>query len=315
MKNKHIRRMVLAAASVSMLLSPVSAFAQAPAAVTEEAAQSAVDRRLLAQSIATAESLKAEGALTHVNAIVVRKFETALAAAKEVNAKEDATQAEVNEAWLNLANAIQLLGFKSDKTELLALIQEAESLDHRDFYETGKDELEAALAYAKQVAGDDTALNDQSIKAAADRLRAAIDALEAVEIIELYRVYNPNSGEHVFTVDADERDHLISVGWNDEGIAWNLPALSPIPVYRVYNPNAGDHHYTTDKEEYDHLITVGWRGEGIKWYSDHKQTQEIHRLYNPNAKAGAHHFTIDKEESDRLVSYGWRYEGVNMHAR
>lgn len=36
----------------------------------------------------------------------------------------------------------------------------------------------------------------------------------------VHRLYNPNAGEHFYTTDAAERDHLVSVGWNDEGIGW-----------------------------------------------------------------------------------------------
>ncbi|WP_286163363.1 InlB B-repeat-containing protein [Olsenella sp. SW781] len=40
--------------------------------------------------------------------------------------------------------------------------------------------------------------------------------------VELYRLYNPNAstGTHHYTLSADERDHLVSVGWKDEGVAW-----------------------------------------------------------------------------------------------
>ncbi|MCI1314771.1 MAG: hypothetical protein LKH11_10300 [Solobacterium sp.] len=34
------------------------------------------------------------------------------------------------------------------------------------------------------------------------------------------RVYNPDSGEHFYTKNKAEKDHLVSVGWQDEGIAW-----------------------------------------------------------------------------------------------
>jgi hypothetical protein len=33
-------------------------------------------------------------------------------------------------------------------------------------------------------------------------------------------VYNPDSGEHFYTKNKAEKDHLVSVGWQDEGIAW-----------------------------------------------------------------------------------------------
>lgn len=37
---------------------------------------------------------------------------------------------------------------------------------------------------------------------------------------EVYRVYNPNSGEHHFTRDADERMALMEAGWQNEGIGF-----------------------------------------------------------------------------------------------
>lgn len=63
----------------------------------------------------------------------------------------------------------------------------------------------------------------------------------------LYRLYNPNSGEHFYTSSAKEREVLISSGWKDEDTAWSTPVEDGEPVYRLYNPNASDHHYTKAK--------------------------------------------------------------------
>ena len=131
---------------------------------------------------------------------------------------------------------------------------------------------------------------------------------------KMYRMYNPNSGEHFYTADSYERDHLVSVGWRYEGIGWVAPATSGTPVYRLYNPNAGDHHYTTSAYERDHLVSVGWRYEGIGWYSDDAESVPVYRQYNPNARAGAHNFTTDIYENDHLVSVGWREEGIGWYA-
>ncbi|UQF11564.1 hypothetical protein M2919_08860 [Vagococcus lutrae] len=35
----------------------------------------------------------------------------------------------------------------------------------------------------------------------------------------VYRVFNPNTGEHFYTKNAAEKSHLARVGWNDEGVA------------------------------------------------------------------------------------------------
>jgi hypothetical protein len=128
--------------------------------------------------------------------------------------------------------------------------------------------------------------------------------------VAMSRLYNPNSGEHFYTADTNERDHLVQVGWRYEGVGWVAPARSSAPVYRLYNPNAGDHHYTTSTAERDWLVRKGWRYEGVGWYSSDAKSVPLYRQYNPNAAAGAHNYTASKGESDHLSSVGWRYEGV-----
>ncbi len=125
----------------------------------------------------------------------------------------------------------------------------------------------------------------------------------------MYRMYNPNSGEHFYTTSVAEKRNLVSAGWNFEGRAWVAPK-SGTAVYRVYNPNAGDHHYTTNYAEVQNLVAAGWNYEGIGWYSDTSEATPLYRLYNPNAVAGAHHFTTNAAEKDALVSVGWKYEGI-----
>ncbi|MBO1307752.1 C39 family peptidase [Enterococcus sp. 669A] len=130
--------------------------------------------------------------------------------------------------------------------------------------------------------------------------------------IPMYRLYNPNSGEHFYTANGIERDITVNAGWNYEGVGWSAPEGGQ-PVYRLYNPNAGDHHYTLDANERDHLKGVGWRDEGISWYSP-SDGLPLYRLYNPNAKAGSHHYTLNGAERDNLQRVGWRYEGIAWYA-
>ena len=128
--------------------------------------------------------------------------------------------------------------------------------------------------------------------------------------VTMFRLYNPNSGEHFYTKEASEKSHLISVGWKDEGTGWTAPKESKTPVYRLYNPNAGDHHYTMNKQEKDMLVSVGWKYEGIGWYSDDAKSVPLYRQYNPNAVSGAHNYTTSKAENDYLTSMGWNAEGI-----
>jgi len=135
--------------------------------------------------------------------------------------------------------------------------------------------------------------------------------IEGKEALSMYRLYNPNSGEHFYTSNQGERNHLVSVGWNYEGVGWDAP-LTGKPIYRLYNKNAGDHHYTGSAEERDGLVAKGWTYEGIAWYTAPSANDKPqYRLYNPNCTgAGAHHYTGSTKERDDLVVLGWKYEGI-----
>ncbi len=162
-------------------------------------------------------------------------------------------------------------------------------------------------------------------------------ALMRVDIIKanlMNRLYNPNSGEHFYTKDLNEKDVLVGLGWQDEGIGWVAPTeeKGDKPVYRLYNPNAGDHHYTMNSRERDALVSAGWKAEGIGWYSANetstiwtaKETGQnevvsyglgLFREYNPNAKAaGSHNYTLNEAENDFLCSIGWVPEGIAWYA-
>ena len=128
----------------------------------------------------------------------------------------------------------------------------------------------------------------------------------------MYRLYNPNSGEHFYTLSTVERDHLISVGWNDEGEGWKAPSKGDA-VYRLYNPYAGEHHYTLSTVERNSLIAAGWNDEGIGWYSDTAYSVPLYRVYNPNEYANNHHYTTNEAERDFLLREGWNDEGISWY--
>ena len=135
------------------------------------------------------------------------------------------------------------------------------------------------------------------------------------DTIDMYRMYNPNSGEHFYTGSAAERDSLRRSGWNYEGVGFRAFVKSNTPMYRLYNPNAGDHHYTSSTQERDYLLRIGWKDEGIGWYAGDTHGLEMARLYNPNALgAGAHHYTSDWKERNYLIKSGWKYEGLGFYA-
>lgn len=132
--------------------------------------------------------------------------------------------------------------------------------------------------------------------------------------VTIYRLYNPSSGEHLYTPDKNERDVLSQKhGWVYEGVGW-VAASGGSPVYRLYYPPTGDHHYTMDAYERDTLSSkYGWIYEGIVWYSD--GDIPLYRQYNPKLKAGSHHYTMDAYESKIICSkHGWIYEGISWYA-
>ncbi|MDO4537834.1 MAG: hypothetical protein Q4B54_06690 [Coriobacteriales bacterium] len=127
----------------------------------------------------------------------------------------------------------------------------------------------------------------------------------------MWRLYNPNSGEHFYTGDGAEMRNLASLGWYLEGVGWVAP-LEGDPVYRLYNPNSGDHHYTLSSGERDLLEAEGWTYEGVGWMSG--GGVQVLRQYNPNAKSGTHNFTTSAGEAAGLEASGWSGEGVAWQA-
>lgn len=132
--------------------------------------------------------------------------------------------------------------------------------------------------------------------------------------VTMYRLYNPNSGEHFYTLDVSERLHLMGLGWNDEGIGWYAPQAGS-DVYRLYNPNAGEHHYTLNAAERDTLVRAGWIYEGVSFKSASSSAGiPVYRQYNPNAFANNHNYTASSSEANYLISIGWHDEKIGWYA-
>ena len=82
----------------------------------------------------------------------------------------------------------------------------------------------------------------------------------------MYRLYNQWSGDHFYTANYEEYEHLYSLGWSQEGIAFfSADKDTGAPIHRLFNRwFARDTHlFTTDKSEHDNLVKIGRSGEGI----------------------------------------------------
>lgn len=142
-----------------------------------------------------------------------------------------------------------------------------------------------------------------SVKAAADPATAAAEAGGAVMC-----AYNPNNGEHLFTVYKAEYDANVALGYVGEGAKWTAPEKSGTPLYRVYNPNSGE-HLLLPEAEVAATVAAGWSNEGVKMYSDENKGVPVYRLFNPNeTRAGSHHYTTNQQEAAGLAAVGWTWE-------
>ncbi|MGM0237700.1 hypothetical protein [Enterococcus sp. AZ103] len=166
-------------------------------------------------------------------------------------------------------------------------------------------------------------INKGTKKAAADNYEltyqsGTLTVLENPEEdrVPLYRVYNKNNGEHLYTSSQSEAQGLVNKGWQDEGIGWYGAKTSNKPVYRLYNKNSGEHFYTLDKAEYNSVANAGWEKEDISFYAAEDTEIPIYRVFNPNSKdAGSHLYTLSTDENTWLIQEGWKSEGVGFYGK
>lgn len=126
----------------------------------------------------------------------------------------------------------------------------------------------------------------------------------------IYRLYNPNGHQHMFTEKLAEANSLVRGGWTYERIGWRAEKNGN-PVFRLYNPNTGDHVFTQRMQERLALEKYGWKYECVAFFSSGKTP--IYRLYNKNS--GDHMYTAAEEEKKALVANGWNYEGVAFYGK
>ena len=146
-------------------------------------------------------------------------------------------------------------------------------------------------------------------------------------IVEVVRLYNQWTGEHLFTSDQNEVRDCEIAGWTNEQVYWKAynhagdqmreGAVAGDAIYRLYNPFSGDHLYTSSDTEYVSLQSEGWKGEGVMFYaakpSDADPSKEagsgraidqVYRQFNPHETVGTHCYA-GIEENATMLSNGW----------
>lgn len=130
----------------------------------------------------------------------------------------------------------------------------------------------------------------------------------------VFRLYNPNAGQHVYMTSAYEATQTQKAGWTyEEKGGWVAPTTGT-SVYRLYNKTSGEHYYTTSSYEKDSLVKAGWSYEQVAFHSG--GSLPVYCLFNPNAKGtqDSHAYTVSSYEKDSLVAAGWRYEKIAFYA-
>ncbi|GAB2025275.1 hypothetical protein OfM1_13460 [Lactovum odontotermitis] len=149
--------------------------------------------------------------------------------------------------------------------------------------------------------------SDKSKQAALNHIADnSLTAATDVDPISIFRMYNPNTGEHFYTTSSYEAASLlINSGWNYEGTLGTTYVTGDTAVTRLYNPNAGVHYYTSSEYEARQLMDKGWKDEGVS-FVDAGQFN-VYASYNANNSQ--HNYTMYLAEENSLLGAGWQAAG------
>ncbi len=152
-----------------------------------------VDKQNLRAAIEIAEG-RADEAAEAVPS-VQEKYEAALQAAKDVEAKKTATQDEINTAWSDLIDALHYLSFVAgDKSQLEIPMEIADSINRDLFTPDSLAALDEAYAAAQDLLDDEEVL-EADITVAVDALYDAIyDLVYRADITELEALVTKGDG-------------------------------------------------------------------------------------------------------------------------
>jgi len=146
-------------------------------------------------------------------------------------------------------------------------------------------------------------------------------APRADELTSIYRLYNPATDGHFYTVKQTEVDLLTGAngaGFINEGVAYRTTAVNSQSLYRFYQPGSGRHFYSANDSERDLLIsnsTLGYIYEGPVYQvyaatAAPLNSQPVVRFYDP--ATASHFYSANAVEQQILQTSrpNWVMEGV-----
>lgn len=124
------------------------------------------------------------------------------------------------------------------------------------------------------------------------------------DYVALHRLYNSQTGDHLYTTDCREKDDAVrSSGYVYESVAGYVAtrqARRTAPLYRLLL-GSGEHFYTSDQNEVNDLTRdSGNRSEGIVGYLSDRQERNTAPFYR--LLTGERHlYTADEREKNNLL--------------
>ena len=136
----------------------------------------------------------------------------------------------------------------------------------------------------------------------------------------VYRLFNVDTGVHLYTADVAERDSIILNldNYEYEGIAYfTAQTDGGIPVYRFYEPNLDIYLYTASQAERnnieDNLPNYTFQGESYTVFES--QVGGTVPVYRFRTDSGAFFYTANETERENIVNNlpNFTFEGVAFY--
>jgi len=134
------------------------------------------------------------------------------------------------------------------------------------------------------------------------------------DYVALYRLYNAQNRDRIYTTSCDEKNTIIrNGGFADEGVAGYIASRQlrrTMPLYRLLL-SSGVHFYTTNNQEMTNLSqTAGNKSEGIGGYVANSQMNRTVPFYRLLGSDRHLYTTNEQEKNNFLQNPGNKSEGV-----